>query len=385
LNSNNENTSQHPSSSSSHSATTTITSMDPEEIELIKKLNKMIGQDAKQVETFKTISSSYYNNLLPAEKFLEAFILLVNKNDIKGKGKKKNMIDKIGGVWNQMAKNLLKKKDSSEGENIDFEKKCNDMLRAWNDYKIKQNDEEDYTSLLVEKKKNLTKSYASHATMPDTLTNLGINKPKSPAKVLVIKPAKNNSSSSLNSNRTHSPDSSFYERIAEKALQRDKKRQEREKANFILDTESSTSEEDSESEEVEENSSEEVNVKTTTSDRSTSGSPFHENNNTPTSKTVVENAVKYMSSNKHKINKYNSDFPSLSGSSTSAAAILAASSSSSSNNPYDRTKQQKNKFKPMSQKLRSQDEFPSLQSTRIKKQNNQIKQPRGKSSVLRIV
>jgi len=92
-----------------------------------------------------------------------------------------------------------------------------------------------------------------------------------------------------------------------------------------------------------------------------------------------------MSSNKHKINKYNSDFPSLSGSSTSAAAILAASSSSSSNNPYDRTKQQKNKFKPMSQKLRSQDEFPSLQSTRIKKQNNQIKQPRGKSYVLRTV
>jgi len=363
--------------------------MDPEEIELIKKLNKMIGQDAKQVETFKTISSSYYNNLLPAEKFLEAFILLVNKNDIKGKGKKKNMIDKIGGVWNQMAKNLLKKKDTPEGENIDFEKKCNDMLRAWNDYKIKQNDdEEDYSSLLVEKKKNLTKSYASHATMPDTLTNLGINKPKSPAKVLVIKPAKNYSSSSLNSNRTHSPDSSFYERIAEKALQRDKKRQEREKANFIIDTESSTSEEDSESEEeVEENSTEEVNVKTTTSDRSTSASPSHENNNTPTSKTVVENAVKYMSSNRHKINKYNSDFPSLSGSSTSAAAVLAASSSSSSNknNPYDRTKQQKNKFKPMSQKLRSQDEFPSLQSTRTKKQNNQIKQPRGKSSVLRIV
>ncbi|OUM56993.1 hypothetical protein PIROE2DRAFT_18165, partial [Piromyces sp. E2] len=130
--------SQQPTSSStsSHSATTTITSMDPEEIELIKKLNKMIGSDQTQINTFKTISSSYYNNLLPAESFLEAFIALVNKNDIKGKGKK-NVIDKIGGVWNQMAKNLLKKKDTPEGENIDFEKKCNDMLRAWNDYKVK--------------------------------------------------------------------------------------------------------------------------------------------------------------------------------------------------------------------------------------------------------
>jgi len=111
--------------------------MDPEEIELIKKLNKMIGTDQNQVNTFKTISSSYYNNLLPAESFLEAFIALVNKNDVKGKGKKKNVNDKIGGVWNQMAKNLLKKKDTPEGEKIDFEKKCNDMLRAWNDYKVK--------------------------------------------------------------------------------------------------------------------------------------------------------------------------------------------------------------------------------------------------------
>jgi len=123
-------------SSSSHSATTTITSMDPEEIELIKKLNKMIGTDQTQINTFKTISSSYYNGLLPADRFLEAFIALVNKNDVKGKGKKKNVNDKIGGVWNQMAKNLLKKKDT-QGQSIDFEKKCNDMLRAWNDYKVK--------------------------------------------------------------------------------------------------------------------------------------------------------------------------------------------------------------------------------------------------------
>jgi len=73
-----------------------------------------------------------------------------------------------------------------------------------------------------------------------------------------------------------------------------------------------------------------------------------------------------MNSIEHKINKYKKDFPSLSGSSTSNSVIL----SSNNNNPYNRIKQQKDKFKPMSQKLKSQDEFPSLQSIKIRKQNN---------------
>jgi len=59
------------------------------------------------------------------------------------------------------------------------------------------------------------------------------------------------------------------------------------------------------------------------------------------------------------------------------------SNNNNNNNPYDRSSQ-KNKFKPMSQKLKSQEEFPSLQSSN-RKRNTQIKQPRAKSNVLRIV
>jgi len=168
-------------------------------------------------------------------------------------------------------------------------------------------------------------------------------------------------------------------------IQRDKK--EKEKAKFIMETKSSENTSESESESESESGSETKNqtttiTMTTTTTQERSGSPI----NTPNSQTVVANAVKYLNSSKHRINKYNNDFPSLSGSSTSsAAAVLEAASSSNNknNNPYDRS--QKNKFKPMSQKLKSQEEFPSLQSSVRKKNNSQIKQPRGKHSVLRIV
>ncbi|ORX46852.1 hypothetical protein BCR36DRAFT_330993 [Piromyces finnis] len=389
--SNNRQSKASASSSSSHSATTTITSMDPEEIELIKKLNKMIGSDQNQITTFKTISSSYYKDLLPAEKFLEAFIALVNKNDVKGKGKKKNVIDKIGSVWNQMAKDLLKKKDSPEGKNIDFEKKCNDMLRAWNDYKIKQNDqEEDYSTILAEKKKKLNQSYASHADLPDSLGLL--SKPKQKAKVLVIKSS--SKTTSPVASRNHSTDnlgSAFYDRIAERMIQLDKKQKqkENEKVKFVLESESSAN--NSSASESESEESEVVTASNSNAAGSSSVSTNQERNNTtintPTSKTVVDNATRYLKSSKHKMNKYNSDFPSLSGSSSSAASALfgtSLSNNNNNNNPYDRSSQ-KNRFKPMSQKLKSQEEFPSLQSTNRNKKNTQIKQPRAKSSVLRIV
>ncbi|OUM62495.1 hypothetical protein PIROE2DRAFT_67457, partial [Piromyces sp. E2] len=244
-----------------------------------------------------------------------------------------------------------------------------------------QNDqEEDYSTILAEKKKKLTNSYASHADMPDSL---GLLKPKQKAKVLIIKSSK---TSSPVGSRNHSADnlsSSFYDRIAEKMIQRDKKEREKEKAKFTLDTESSNNNSStSESEEEEEETTTTVAATSSTTTSTTQERNETTTVNTPSSQTVVANAVKYLNSSKHRMNKYNSDFPSLSGSSSSAAAFLA-STSNNNNNPYDRSSQ-KNKFKPMSQKLKSQEEFPSLQSSNRKK-NNQIKQPRSKGNVLRIV
>ncbi|KAI9328314.1 hypothetical protein DFJ73DRAFT_861853 [Zopfochytrium polystomum] len=152
------------------------------------KLQRLL-KSGESILIFKNAASSFRRSEITADEFLDQFMALVlGDGSIPAKNRKALEAD-AGKLWGRLANSIAEYEGQEQSSSTTKKKsfggkigKKEEMLRAWNDYRIKNAPDDPVTQY--------SNSYASHATRPG-LTNVSVASAPGPnstsARVLVIK------------------------------------------------------------------------------------------------------------------------------------------------------------------------------------------------------
>ncbi|KAJ3087772.1 hypothetical protein HK102_010323 [Quaeritorhiza haematococci] len=157
--------------------------------ELVSRLQKLLASDAGLFAEFKSLASAYRNSVVSADDFLAGFVGLVSQGSGKGNTKiKKDVMKEVGRVWAKLADTVPDATAPSAAAAVSGSgsvSKKEDMLRAWNDYKVRRREDEeagpDFPTLSGS-------SWGSSAAASGSGSGASASSPPS-ARVLVIKSA----------------------------------------------------------------------------------------------------------------------------------------------------------------------------------------------------
>ncbi|KAI8914863.1 hypothetical protein DFJ77DRAFT_37610 [Powellomyces hirtus] len=176
-------------------ASTSSGSPSPEEAEVFQKVQQVLNHSTTKVTEFKSLAAAFRQSLVSADDFVSGFMSLAMQNKF---GKQlKDAENEAGKVWRRMADTVPdpeeesdqpKGKGKGKGKFVPLYsaprtggKLKNEMMRAWNDWKVQARDEPAPRPPIP--------SYANSAATPSSI--LPVTSAKTPAasaaRVLVIK------------------------------------------------------------------------------------------------------------------------------------------------------------------------------------------------------
>ena len=131
------------------------------EIDLKKKISDLLDRDSSKFSQFNSIYDAFKSSIVSAQEFLSVFIDLSLSN--VPNHLKKDVIREFGKAWTKLADMTtitIHKKNKKKGVRMDLSDSGNagnqDMLKAWNNFKVKNSNE-------ITPWESVGSSYASNA------------------------------------------------------------------------------------------------------------------------------------------------------------------------------------------------------------------------------
>lgn len=166
--------------------------VNPAEAEVLSKVQHLLDFSNAKVAEFKSLAASFRQSIISSDEFVSAFMSLVLQNKT-GKAAK-DAENEAGKAWRRLAETIpddeedTVRRGKGKGRGISPQlgtnqggRKKNDMLRAWNDWKIRAHD-------FPAPSKPATPSYANSAATPSAvLPTSSVAPSAAAARVLVIK------------------------------------------------------------------------------------------------------------------------------------------------------------------------------------------------------
>ncbi|KAJ3415910.1 hypothetical protein HDV05_003751 [Chytridiales sp. JEL 0842] len=127
-----------PSSAPSSSVSSSSSGSDSE---LVKKIKKLFGDNQSKLGEFKSLATSFKTSLITSDEFLTSFMSLA-LDDKKSEQSRREATFEAGKLWTQLAETVPEESGNVPTSQKQKKKAMNtpgkkeQMLRAWNDYKV---------------------------------------------------------------------------------------------------------------------------------------------------------------------------------------------------------------------------------------------------------